>query len=81
MAQGTKAVCEEALSMNRRAQGCPVPCQRCCELGLYGELLQACPLWVSPRHPRWWIESSTLLLAGYLARSQALAALPSLLLH
>lgn len=67
--------------MNKGAQGCPVPCQRCCELGLYGELIAACPLWVSPQHPRWWTQSSILPLAGYVARSQALAPRPSFLLN
>ena len=67
--------------MNKGAQGCPVPYQRCCELGLYGELIAACPLWVSQQHPRWWTQSSILPLAGYMARSQALAPPPSFLLN
>lgn len=67
--------------MNKGAQGRPVPCERCCELGLCGEPIPACPLWVSLQHSHWRTQCSILPLAGYLARSQALAFRPSFLLN
>lgn len=50
--------------MNKGAQGCPLPRQRRCELCLYEELIQACPLWVSPQHSHWGAGPSSLPLLG-----------------
>lgn len=71
-AKGTTSGFGDALSKNKGAQGCPIPCQRQCECSAWRP--NSClPCLGITQHFQWWDGPSTPRLAGYLARPQALA--------